>query len=195
LLIDFFTCYSKRSNHLKNLTPLISTLLILSLIGCAPSVRRLNYKDGVESSAGAGPDCNPTIRRNLREDPETEEVLGTMKIGDTGFSTNCSEDEVLRILRTEACRLGADVVVLYNIRQPDFISSCYRATADFIRVSGETLTEETEVEQQAPPESDPYYSDAAVNKRVENKKAAQRVLSVVGFIVGFIIGYTLLSPK
>jgi len=54
-------------------------------------------------------------------------------VGDTGFTTDCSADRVVTILKEQACQAGADVVYVTEWQAPDLSSTCYRATADLIR--------------------------------------------------------------
>ena len=72
-------------------------------------------------------------------------LLGTVKIGGSRFGfiaddfRDCSEKTARRIIREEACLLGADIVALRNIKKFSLGSSCYQATADFIK-SSDSLT-------------------------------------------------------
>ena len=102
----------------------------------------------------------------------------------------------MSILRREACRIGADVIVLTDIRQPDISSSCYRVTADFVQLeeTEQISEEESTVEKRTAPDEE-YYSEQAVNKRVRQRKGMQECLGIMGGVLGFIIGYMLCSPQ
>lgn len=174
-------------------------LLLLLSIGCAPTIRRTGYTPEAEdaTSAASSADCTVRITRNSNV-PAGGTVIGTMKIGDSGFSYTCSEDKVLSILRTEACRIGADVIVLNDIRQPDLHSSCYRVTADFIRLEeGEQSSVEestSTIEKRTLPDEE-YYSDQAVDKRVRQRRGMQQCLGIMSGVLGLIVGLALFSPK
>ncbi|MBD3314349.1 MAG: hypothetical protein GF344_01065 [Chitinivibrionales bacterium] len=158
------------------------TLITLLSTGCGPSLKRLDYVED-EHSPRVG-ECSVVFKRDVEIRPEKGTVIGTMRVSDTGFSTRCHENEVLDILRTEACEIGADVVILRKIRQPDVLSSCYRVTADFVR-----LTDSTYVDRVA---SDEDYAPERVEMRVQKRKAMQITLGVLGGVLGFVVGYLFL---
>jgi hypothetical protein len=109
----------------------VGVTIVLShvLVGCAPSLQRQGY---VVTPSQQARDCEVVITKQEDFHSENFKVLGTMRVADAGLSTNCSEHDVLAILRTEACKLGAQAIVLRDIKRPGLTSSCYRVTADFV---------------------------------------------------------------
>lgn len=59
--------------------------------------------------------------------------LGSIYVGEnmTATSLNCGRKQVLRDLKDRACEEGADVVQIYEIKEPDFWSTCFRMRAHF----------------------------------------------------------------
>ncbi|HAN79563.1 MAG TPA: hypothetical protein DCQ31_18275 [Bacteroidales bacterium] len=68
-------------------------------------------------------------------EPENVEVLGEVKIGDTGFSTKCSYDIVIDQAKLEAKKAGGNAIKIIEHKQPTAMgSSCHRITAKILRV-------------------------------------------------------------
>jgi len=98
--------------------------------------------------------CNPTVRTTIYQSrtphyrshdvtliglgnsrPESSEVLGVVKIGDTGFSTRCGLVEVLANAKVEAVKIGGNAIRLIEHRPPSpFGSTCHRITAEILYV-------------------------------------------------------------
>lgn len=72
----------------------------------------------------------------LAEDvPANSEELGVIKIGDTGFSTNCDWDVVIDKAKTEARKVGGNAIKITEHIPPSvFGSSCHRITAKILKV-------------------------------------------------------------
>jgi len=72
---------------------------------------------------------------NLSEPvPPNAEKLGTIKTGDSGFSTNCNYATVVDMAKTEARKVGGNAIKITQHKRPDFLSSCHRINADVLRV-------------------------------------------------------------
>lgn len=67
--------------------------------------------------------------------PDNAEVLGQIKIGDTGFTTkNGNYAAVLNIAKDVARKAGGNVVKITEHKSPDMLSSMHRIKADILRV-------------------------------------------------------------
>ena len=66
------------------------------------------------------------------EAPANAEKLGTLKVGDTGFTatSNGTYDKVLDILKEQARLAGGNVLHITSHKSPDMQSSIHRVTAD-----------------------------------------------------------------
>jgi hypothetical protein len=98
--------------------------------------------------------CSPKIRTSVSEKYEklddTDKVLvfytkselpsnfskiGTTKIGDTGFTTNCDLATVLEKAKIEASKSGANALLITEHLYPNLLgSSCHRISADLLRI-------------------------------------------------------------
>jgi len=71
----------------------------------------------------------------LNEDiPSGAEHLGTIKVGDSGFSTHCNYDLVIDNASLEARRVGGNAIKIVKHKKPDLWSSCHRITVEILRL-------------------------------------------------------------
>ncbi len=67
--------------------------------------------------------------------PKSSEELGIVKIGDTGFSTNCGWDVVINKAKMEARKIGGNAIKITDHIPPSVMgSSCHRITAKILKV-------------------------------------------------------------
>jgi hypothetical protein len=66
--------------------------------------------------------------------PANAEKLGTIKVGDSGFSTNCDYNFVLEKATLEARKSGGNAIKITEHKTPDIWSTCHRITADVLKV-------------------------------------------------------------
>jgi hypothetical protein len=68
-------------------------------------------------------------------EPDDAELLGTVKIGDTGFSTNCGLDVVIDKAKMEARKIGGNAIKITKHTPPNMWgNSCHQITADILKV-------------------------------------------------------------
>ena len=81
-------------------------------------------------------------------EPEKAEVLGLVRIGDTGFTTNCSYDIVVESAKLEARKAGGNMIKITDHTLPSVLgSSCHQITARILKVDNiEDYTPESEEE-------------------------------------------------
>ena len=98
--------------------------------------------------------CSPKISTNLSKtytpldykqeivtiglsesEPDNLEVLGQVKIGDTGFSTKCGYDIMINKAKLEARKAGGNAIKIIEHKPPSaFGSSCHRITAKILKI-------------------------------------------------------------
>jgi len=110
---------------------LLLVLISISLIACSPKVTTkltktypsLDYKQEV------------TVIGITEETPPTATEIGVVKIGDTGFSTNCGWDVVIEKAKMEARKAGGNVLKIIEHTPPSMMgSSCDRITAKILKI-------------------------------------------------------------
>lgn len=114
----------------QKLTVAASLAAALLIQGCAPSQRTT-----VTSARDPLPeDCQVRIYAPEETRPDQYEFLGTVKSGEKGLSIHCSKEEVREAMRVEACKAGANGVIIVKEKYPDVLSTCYRATAELVHI-------------------------------------------------------------
>jgi hypothetical protein len=110
---------------------LIPVLILISMVGCSPKVTTrlatnaapLDYKQEV------------FVIGLTEEAPADAVELGTVKIGDNGFSTNCGWDVVIEQAKMEARKAGGNVLKITSHIPPNGMgSSCDRIRAKILKV-------------------------------------------------------------
>lgn len=109
---------------------------ILCFAGCASNIQRKGYsikdlKSGAPSAVAAN--AFP-VKLNVDLTGHDHEILGTVTIGDSGFSVKCGADYVLGLVQNEAAAVGANLINVTWESYPSIISSCYRVKAQLILV-------------------------------------------------------------
>ena len=105
----------------------------MMLLACSPKVTT-NFSSAWDSLPE---DAYVAILGPESPEPENAEALGTISIGDTGFTTtrNGSYEAVLAIARDRARWAGGNVVKIDKHKTPDLICSTHRIEARILRVS------------------------------------------------------------
>ncbi len=156
----------------------------LLLSSCGYNIGRSGY---THSDTPLAQDCEVAIRKELNGNSLPATPLGQVSLRDGGFTTNCDEAEAMRVLREEACQAGANLVYIYQERQPNFGSTCYRCEATLYRV------DTTNGLQQMPAEYFESSARASLPPATKENKAAQIIGGVVGGTLGFLFGYWLVG--
>jgi hypothetical protein len=160
---------------------LLFSVLLLFVCGCHVSITRYGYE--LPEPLPNMPPCKGIAIKN-KATFSTDEVisLGKIKASDTGFSMDCSEEEVLNIFRYDACALNAHLVNIIEETHPNWISTCYRATAELLKFKKSA--------EMANIKSDPQYSPNLVKQRsqVTIRKNAASIGIITGGLAGGIFG-------
>ena len=68
--------------------------------------------------------------------PENAEVIGEVKLGDTGFSTKCNYELAIEKAKLEARKFGGNVIKITEHKSPSALgSTCHRIKATIIKVA------------------------------------------------------------
>lgn len=107
-----------------------SFIISMIVISCAPAItNKLTNKSYNALS-------QETVVYVLEEDedvPDQSELIGEIKVGDSGFTTDCGYDKILSEARNTARNSGANIVKITKIKRPDMLSTCYRIVAKTYR--------------------------------------------------------------
>ena len=170
---------------MKYIVALFAFLMLST--GCTHIVTRSGYKYDKNST---NMNCNINIVKNMEIDSSSQKIIGKVKIGDSGFSFACGEDDAMEIFKKEACNCGADVVNIIVEKRPDFLSSCYRATALLIKSNPQNNSNfETALKSNS-------IDTLRIKERVKKdheKNAAIITGSILGGILGGILAGVIMS--
>ncbi len=123
--------------------------LLLTFVSCSPKISTSLTKsypalDYQQEVAVIGLD---------QAEPNGSEVLGQVRIGDSGFSTNCGYEVALDKAKLEARKAGGNAIKIIEHQLPSaFGSSCHRITVKILKVDN--------IEQLLAKEEEPFLSDA-----------------------------------
>jgi len=109
---------------------LLSILIFIFLTSCSYKITR-TYQVPESYSVS---DCDPNIFVKLDLSGVNKKYLGTIKLDDSGFTSNCSKSRAFSFLKDEACKIGANVVIINEEALPNLGSSCYRCIADLYQI-------------------------------------------------------------
>lgn len=111
------------------------------LAGCSPKI-----VSNLTSAHQALPqDAEVVVLGPETPGPDNAELLGQIKIGDSGFTTkNGTYPEVLELAKEEARKAGGNVVKVVEHKGPDMVSSIHRITAQILRVEDVASLDEAE---------------------------------------------------
>ncbi len=115
-----------------NIFVLALLLVMAAFQGCAPS-----EKVWVSSPRDALPEnCPVTLYGVNEQKPAKYESLGIIKLGEKGLSISCQRKDAEAEMQAEACKAGANAIIIVTEKEPDLLSTCYRATAELAYVEG-----------------------------------------------------------
>ncbi len=120
--------YVNKTTKMKKILLSITTTICMS---CAPSISskilNKNYSKLGEESKIYVLEQNDTI-------PTNSELIGDIKVGDSGFSTDCGYNKALSEITNLAKNSGANIIKILEVKAPNLLgSSCYRIKARIYR--------------------------------------------------------------
>ena len=152
-------------------------ILSIAFSSCTHSIVRSGYK--VRKAEYIS--CDIPIKKQMVITDSLQKI-GEISIGESGFSTACSESHALEILRNEGCTLRADLVNIVSERRPDVWSTCYECVAEFYQFN----TPNMEIQ------SDEKYETQYVQSRVHHDRKNNTGM-ILGSIGGAIVGILLVN--
>lgn len=112
-------------------------LFLLSVTACSPKISTdlqksynpLDYKQEIRVL-----ELNDPV-------PDNSEILGVVKVGDSGFTVDCGYDIMVDLAKLEARKAGGNALKIIEHLPPSMMgSSCHIITAKILKVSDFTIT-------------------------------------------------------
>lgn len=112
--------------------PLLFVSVALLLSSCSTKIRVVSTKH-----YPALADRNEVfVYSEIAKVPVDVEKIGMVKIGDSGFTTDCSYETVVSQAQTEAAKMGGNAIHIVEHRLPGIWgSSCHQIVADVLRIN------------------------------------------------------------
>ncbi len=101
-------------------------LIALILQSCSPRIR---IHLATETFQPLDADTEILIIKQDEKIPNNSKFIGELKIGDSGFSTDCGYSKVISDAKETAKKSGANLIYLIEVKKPNFGSTCYRIKA------------------------------------------------------------------
>lgn len=126
---------------MKKLKKLSILLHILFLVGCASTINTTYSVKYPPTPAGT-----PITVFGLNDEaPTNSKIIGTIKIGDSGFSVNCGWDQVIEKAKKESRKIGGNAIKIETIEEPDYYSTCYRIKASILKIPEKQYIEQKDI--------------------------------------------------
>ena len=110
-------------------------LIVLLLVGCSPKITT-----SINNNLSPLPYQQPILVLPSNEEiPEDAIFIGSIKIGDSGFTTKCSYLEVIELAKLEARKAGGNIVKITEHKPPSMGSTCHRISASILKSSDENI--------------------------------------------------------
>lgn len=111
-------------------------LVVLILWGCSPKIR-----NAVTNSIFEKLDENTEVIVLDSVTPVHDSILvGKLKIGDTGFTTDCGYNKIINDAKTQARKFGGNIIQITELKRPiKWESTCYRIKANILRSMDEQV--------------------------------------------------------
>lgn len=112
-------------------------MLIVVCISCAPSISsKLVNKNYAKLEAGS----QVYVLEKNAEVPNNSEFIGDIKVGDSGFTTDCGYEKVMADIKNVAINSGANIIQIVELKAPSTLgSTCYRVKAKIYRNTNQEI--------------------------------------------------------
>ncbi len=104
----------------------ILTIAILTLASCGPKVS----VSVMESRSTTAYDQEVQVLTIDDKIPDGYAHLGTVHVGESGFTMKCNYDYVMQLINEETRKMGGTLIRITEHKRPDLWSSCHRITVD-----------------------------------------------------------------
>ncbi len=111
-------------------TNLFLLFLAGALTACSPKISTSltkQYPPLLESTAVSVIEIGDSI-------PPKSEMLGRLKVGDSGFTMKCDYNTILEAAKLEARKVGGNAIEIVTHQYPGLISTCHQITANILKV-------------------------------------------------------------
>lgn len=108
---------------------LFLSLLMLSNSSCSTKVDYIANASGKDARPD---DCDIDVFLPNTQIDKRYDIIGSILIGDSGLTMDCGQVTVINQAKVKGCQVGADAIFLTEIKEPDWVSTCYRIKGNMI---------------------------------------------------------------
>jgi len=128
----------KMNKNMNNRHFFLFALICLGGSACSPRINTRITKNYPPQA----PDAPVAVYTKAPDVPPQSEPIGTVDIGDTGFTTNCDSATVFSLAKTETRKAGGNGLLVTRYLRPSFFgSSCHQISGTMLLVSDFSRTE------------------------------------------------------
>ncbi len=131
--IVFFRNFAQKMS-MKKLVLILTSLFFLISLGSCGLKKQVSVKQYYPPTEGS----IPIIQTN-QQLPANIFRIGSIVVGESGLTPDgkCTYEACMQTIEKESRRVGAQLVYLVRVKEPDSHSTCYNITAELYRYSPE----------------------------------------------------------
>lgn len=117
---------------MKKLHLIVMLLAALLTVGCSTSIKTTLADKSLTSLA---PTADVVVISQEDALPAGAKLIGKVKVGDSGFTTDCGYNTVIGHAKAEARKAGGNAIKLTSVKKPNALTStCYRIEANILSI-------------------------------------------------------------
>jgi hypothetical protein len=121
---------------MKKMTKILLFLSVVGLCSCSPKIT----SNITNPQSKLSIDDKVALLDIQHKLPENTIKVGDLIFQDSGFSTDCSFNSLMKQARNTARESGANIVKVIEKKTPDLWSSCYRLKIELYKYDGDVST-------------------------------------------------------
>ena len=115
---------------MKNLLYVLTSIILLAVSNSCSLKKQVSVKEYYPPTEGNIPiiQTNQPLPKNIFR-------IGSIVVGESGLTpeNECTYEACMQVIEKESRRVGAQLVYLVKVKEPDFNSTCYNITAELYR--------------------------------------------------------------
>lgn len=129
----YFCCDFEVYQFMKKFISIFLSFLILSIVTSCGLKKDISVNANYEPTIGKIPivQTNQSLPTNIYR-------IGSIVVGESGLtpSGDCSYEACMRTIEDESRKVGAQLVYIVKVVEPNYNSTCYNITAELYRYDG-----------------------------------------------------------
>lgn len=115
---------------MKNFIYIITSIILLIFFSGCSLKKQISVKEYYPPTDG-----NIPIIQTNQPLPQNIYRIGSIVVGENGLTPDgqCTYEACMQVIETESRRVGAQLVYLVRVKEPDLHSTCYNITAELYR--------------------------------------------------------------